>query len=106
MSVCMKAQMPNRHGSGIPRMSLQVLVQRPQFSRSLSRLTHLPSQQVSPIKQPTHSPSHRPFLQALPGLHSLPHMPQFLASLWLSLHTEPQQTWPVLHEIPAGPHLH
>jgi len=33
-------------------------------------------------------------------------MPQFLASLWLSLQTEPQQTWPVLQEIPAGPHLH
>jgi hypothetical protein len=33
-------------------------------------------------------------------------MPQLAASFWLSLHTDPQQTWPVLQAMPEGPHLH
>ena len=106
MSWPLNAQMVKMHGSGTPKTSGQTLPHMPQFLLSFSRFTQAPLQQVSPIAQLTHSPSHRPFLQALPAAQALPQTPQLAGSFCRSLQPAPQQIWPERQAIPEGPQLH
>jgi hypothetical protein len=65
----------------------QVLPQLPQFVGSVPRSTQLPPQAVVPLGQTS---VQEPWSQSCPVAQTVPHAPQFLASLEVSAHALPQ----------------
>jgi hypothetical protein len=55
----------------------------PQWALSLSRLTHSPSQAVSPVWQLT---AQAPLEQTSPGAHWVAQVPQWVKSVWRFTH--------------------
>jgi hypothetical protein len=68
----------------------QTVVQEPQCKGSVTGSTHTPLQSRSPAGQ-----AQAPFRHSWPPLHTLPQLPQLLASLVKRTHVPPHWFWPV-----------
>jgi hypothetical protein len=83
-----------------PTMARQLLVQEPQWSRSVLKSTQTPEQLLVPPGQPQ-----APFEQTWPAGQIFPQVPQLLGSLAVETQAPPHEVWPeaqvLLHRPPV-----